>query len=131
MACIVGECVERRYACDDMLVISMAWTADANGDVTHNMETPLSGYLWKVVSDPGTVANAYSVTLTNKYGVDVLHASCATLAITSSTVLLAEHTGSNIAAVEQLDGLHDLVIGAAANEYGVLTLYIQPIKKRN
>ena len=60
----------------EVMVLTMAWTADANsGDVSATVsEADIDGYIFQVVTNPGTTAPSdnYDITINDASGVDIM-----------------------------------------------------------
>lgn len=60
-------------------VLTYNWTSNAAGNASKTSIWPISGYIVKVITNPGSTAptDNYDITLTNSDGIDVVHGELA------------------------------------------------------
>lgn len=94
--------------------ITFHWQANASGEVLYFVNRPISGRVWRLVTNPtGSPTADYDVQLVRDAdGADVLLGMGANR---SATVVQTEHLATDTQQVEITSGLHRLVISGAGN----------------
>jgi len=112
---------------DDVMLITVAWTADAAGAVTSTVLTPeIDGYVFLAVTNPGAVSptDNYDVTLTDTDGVDVMGGTLANRdAVNSEAAVPLIATGTYDARFVDGGLTFDLTNNSVNSAGGVLKVY--------
>jgi hypothetical protein len=126
MAIIAGECIydiPEQY--HNVTLHRWQWRSSAGGDVKMNMETPLEGVPWKLVTQPlDSPTDNYSVTIADDCGSDILLGKGASRdTATVETMFVNNGTDASVRNITR--GLHVFVIAAAgASKSGIVNLYM-------
>lgn len=121
-----------RAADSDVVRITIDWTSHTDGTVTQALPKAYSGYLERVVFNPGSTAptNLYDVTLTDEQSFDVLHGQGANLSDTNTTdvspgVPLKDGTTTSVTKCLIDDVLTLNITNAGSSKTGAVVLYIR------
>lgn len=121
-----------RAADSDVVRLTLDWTSAADGTVTQAFPKAYSGYLERVVFNPGATAPtaAYDVTLTDEQGIDVLSGQGANLSETATThvkpgIPFKDGTTTSVAPIVIDDTLTLNITSAGDSKTGTVVLYLR------
>lgn len=126
MPVVAGEVVVERVLYPGGTKLRCTWKVDGSGNAEVYLDDRLTGYVWRIEARPDNVTAAYSVQLLDENGYDALAGIASSLSASDTQQLyVCEDASPTVAVAQPLNGLYRLVIDAAANDYGVVEIWIR------